>query len=468
MPRLRITESILRDGQESLVDARMTTAEMVPVLPILDKIGYYSLDVWGGSVFDVCLHNLKEDPWQRLRIIRANIRNTKLEMLIGGQFLFGYRPYPDDVVQYFIQRAIDDGIDIVRVYDPLNDSRNLETAIRAAKREKAHVKGTICYSQKTADTGKFFQEYTKRLLEMGADSLCIQDTAGLLKPYDAYQIIKNLKADNPNLPIQLHTHYTSGLASMTVLKAVEAGADAVDTALSPFSLGHSLPSTETILATLRGTPYETDLDTYYLAQAADYFSALRAQYLKSGLLDPRIFEVKIPPLETGIPGDLYNFISTRLTQAGKSKYFSAVMAELPAVHEDVGFIPLVYPVSRIIATQAILNALSPERYKVVSDDFRDLIGGYYGKTPAPVSAAVMKKALKDLSPTQNRPGDLLKPSLEYYRRMAAPYAEQEEDHLSLALFEESATAFFEWRKKQKYKIDPHATHPSFRAAIHPI
>lgn len=468
MPRLRITESVLRAGQESLVAARMTTAEMVPVLPILDKIGYYSLDVWGGNLFDVCLRNLKEDPWQRLRIIRANIRNTKLEMLIGGQFLFGYHPYPDDVVQSFIQRAIDDGIDIVRVYDPLNDPRNLETAIRAAKREKAHVKGTVCYSQKVADTGKFFQEYTKRLLEMGADSLCIQDTAGLLKPYDAYQIIKNLKADNPNLPIQLHTHYTSGLASMTVLKAVEAGADAVDTALSPFSLGNSLPTTETTLATLRGTPYETDLDTYYLGQAADYFSGLRKQYLKSGLLDPRIFEVQIPSLETHIPGDLYGFIATRLAQAGKSKYLQNVLAEVPAVHEDAGLIPLVYPVAQIIATQAIINALSAERYQFVSDEFRNLIGGYYGKTPAPIPTAVQNKVLKDLSPTQNRPGDLLKPALEYYRRLAAPYAEQEEDHLSLALFEESATAFFEWRKKQKYKIDPHATHPSFRTAIHPI
>lgn len=468
MPRLRITESVLRDGQESLLNGEMTTSEMVPVLPILDKIGYHSLDVWGGSIFDTCLYKLKEDPWQRLRIIRANIRHTKLEMLLGGQFLFGYHPYSDDVVQSFVQRAIDDGIDILRVYDPLNDPRNLETAIRAAKREKAHVKATICYSPQTPNSTEFFREYARQLRDMGADSLCIQDSAGLLRPYDAYQIIKNLRADHPNTSIQLHTHYTSGLASMTVLKAVEAGADAIDTALSPFSLAFSLPTTETTLATFRGTPYETELDVFSLAQTADYFSAIRAKYLKSGRLDPRLFEVRISPLNDQIPGSMVRFVTTRLAQANKERYLSDVLKEIPAVHRDVGLVPLVYPIDQTIATQAILNALSGERYKIATEDFKSLIGGYFGKTPLPVDQQVQSKVLKDMSPTQNRPADLLKPSLEDYRRLAAPYAEQEEDHLSLALFEESATDFFEWRKQQKYKIDSHAVHPTLRTAVHPI
>ena len=467
MPRLKITETVLRGAQESLANARMTTAEMVPILPILDKVGYHSLDAWGGATFDTCLRYLNEDPWKRLRIIRANVRNTKLMMVLGGQCLLGYSHYPDDIVQFFVQKSIANGIDILRMYDPLNDVRNLEVPIRAAKREKATVQGTICCTGENADNGKYYLDYAKKLLDLGADSICIQDTAGLLRPDSAYQIIKTLKAYDPNIQIQLSTHYTSGLASMTVLKAVEAGLDIVDTAISPFSLGASQLSTETILSTLRKTPYETELDTYALNQAAEYFTSIKLRYLRTGQMNERIFDTNVSALETGVSGEMQHHVQKRLRQAKKESRFEEVMEEIPRVLADAGHVPLVSPIYEIIGTQAIINVLTGERYKVVSTDFRELIRGSYGTLPSPISRDFQRKIVKDGQIVTERPALQLAPAVEKYRIQAAPYAEQEEDLLSLALFEQSATQFFEWRKKQRYNLDGRGR-VSSKSAVHPI
>ena len=467
MPRLKITETVLRGAQESLASARMTTAEMVPILPILDKVGYHSLDAWGGSTFDTCLRYLNEDPWKRLRIIRANVRNTKLSMLLGGQCLLGYSHYPDDIVQFFVQKSIANGIDILRIYDPLNDVRNLEVAIRAAKREKASVQGTICCTGENADNGRYYLDFAKKLLDLGADSICIQDTMGLLRPYSAYQIIKTLKAYDPNIQIQLSTHYTSGLASMTVLKAVEAGLDIVDTAISPFSLGASQLSTETILATLRKTPYETELDTYALNQAAEYFSGIKLRYLRSGLMNDRVFDTNVAALETGVSGEMQRYVMQRLMQAKKAQHFNQVIEEIPQVLADAGHVPMVAPMIDIIGTQAILNVLKGERYKYVSSDFRNLIRGSYGRTPLPINREFQRRIAGEHPIITERAAEGLSPAVEKYRIQAAPYAEQEEDLLSLALFEKSATQFFEWRKKQKYNLDGRGR-VSTKSAVHPI
>ncbi|MBP3437455.1 MAG: pyruvate carboxylase subunit B [Clostridia bacterium] len=467
MPRLKITETVLCGAQSALASAHMTTAEMVPILPILDKIGYHSLDAWGGSSFDTCLRYLNEDPWKRLRIIRANIHNTKLMMTLGGQCLLGYSHYPDDIVQFFVQKSIANGIDILRIYDPLNDIRNLEVAIRAAKKEKASVQGSICCTSENAENGKYFLEFAKRLLDLGADTICIQDTAGLLRPYDAYQIIKTLKAYDSSMQIQLSTHYTSGLASMTVLKAVEAGLDIVDTAISPFSLGASLLSTETILATLRKTPYETELDTYFLRQAAEYFSGIKLRYLRDGIMDNRIFDVNITALESGVSGEMQRHIAQRLKQAKKERYFAEVLEEIPRVAADVGHVPFVSPLYEILDTQAILNVLTGERYKIVSEEFRNLVLGKYGRTPNPINREFQHKISKGAPIITERPADSLEPEVEKYRIKAAPYAEQEEDLLSLALFENSAMQFFEWRKKQKYNLDGRGK-ASNKSAVHPV
>ncbi len=464
MPRLKITETVLRDGQQSLAATLMTTAEMVPILPVLDKVGYHSLEVFGGETFESCLRRLHEDPWQRLRILRANIRNTKLQMLFRGQSMLGYHPYPDDIVQYFIQKSVANGIDIVRVSDPLNDPRNLETAIRAAKKEKAHVQAALCYTTGAAHTNESMVAYIRQLRALGADSICIKDAAGILKPYDAYQLIKAIKAMDNGLTIQLHSHYTAGFAAMTVLKAVETGVDIVDTAISPFAQGNSLPPTETIVSMLQSTPYETELDTYNLAQAAEYFTVLREDYLKRGIIDQRLLRPSATTLHQRIPLQMHFDILTQLETAGKKHLLPDVLKEVLQIREEVGEPPLVTPISRIVGAQAVLNVLTEGRYKMLTDEFRALVAGKYGQTPVPIEPAFQKRILGDELPITYRPADALDPSVEKYRVMVAPYAEQEEDLLTLALFEKAAIAFFEWRKKQKYKLDPRssvfdATHP---------
>ena len=452
MAKVKITETVLRDSHQSLAATRMTTEEMIPALELLDQVGYHSLEAWGGATFDSCLRFLNEDPWQRLRVIRDHVKNTKLQMLFRGQNILGYRHYADDVVEYFVQKSIANGIDIIRIFDALNDARNLKTAIRATKREGGHVQAAFSYTTSPFHTNEAFAAYAKELEEMGADSICIKDMSGLLKPYDAYQLVKTLK-NTVSVPVQLHTHYTAGLASMTILKAVEAGVDVVDTAISPFAMGTSQSPTESLVATLQGTPYDTGLDLAKLDAVASYFTPIREKYLKSGLIDPKVLKVDVNALRYQVPGGMLSNLVSQLKQAGKSDLLPEVLAEVPRVRADAGYASLVTPTSQIVGTQAVYNVLLGERYKMVTKEFKGLIRGEYGQTPAPIAEDFRRQIIGDEKPIDYRPADDLKPELPTLRERVAPYAEQEEDLLSLALFEQVAIKFFEKRKAAKYNLD---------------
>ncbi len=452
MAKVKITETVLRDSHQSLAATRMTTEEMIPALELLDAVGYHSLEAWGGATFDACMRFLNEDPWARLRTIRNHVKNTKLQMLFRGQNILGYRHYADDVVEYFVQKSIANGIDIIRIFDALNDARNLRTAIRATKREGGHVQAAFSYTTSPFHTNEAFAAYAKELEEMGADSICIKDMSGLLKPYDAYQLVKTLKG-SVSVPIQLHTHYTAGLASMTILKAVEAGVDVIDTAISPFAMGTSQAPTEAVVATLQDTPYDTGLDLAALDAVAKYFTPIREQYLESGLIDPKVLKVDVNALRYQVPGGMLSNLVSQLKQAGKSDLLNEVLAEVPRVRADAGYASLVTPTSQIVGTQAVYNVLLGERYKMVTKEFKGLIRGEYGKTPAPIEEDFRKKIIGDEKAIDYRPADDLKPELPTLRERVAPYAEQEEDLLSLALFEQVAIKFFEKRKAAKYNLD---------------
>jgi oxaloacetate decarboxylase alpha subunit len=373
-------------------------------------------------------------------------------MLFRGQNILGYRHYADDVVEYFVQKSIANGIDIIRIFDALNDSRNLRTAIRATKREGGHVQAAFSYTTSPFHTNEAFAAYAKELEEMGADSICIKDMSGLLKPYDAYQLVKTLKG-SVSVPVQLHTHYTAGLASMTVLKAVEAGVDVVDTAISPFAMGTSQAPTEAVVATLQDTPYDTGLDLSRLDAVAKYFTPIREKYIQSGLIDPKVLKVDVNALRYQVPGGMLSNLVSQLKQAGKSELLPEVLAEVPRVRADAGYASLVTPTSQIVGTQAVYNVLLGERYKMVTKEFKGMIRGEYGKTPAPIAEDFRKKIIGDEKPIDYRPADDLKPELPTLRERVAPYAEQEEDLLSLALFEQVAVKFFEKRKAEKYGLD---------------
>ena len=452
MAKVKITETVLRDSHQSLVATRMTTEEMLPILETLDSVGYHSLEAWGGATFDACLRFLNEDPWERLRTIRAHVKNTKLQMLFRGQNILGYRHYADDVVEYFVQKSIANGIDILRIFDALNDPRNLETAIKATKKEGGHVQAAICYTTSPVHNNEYFVNYAKTLEDMGADSICIKDMSGLLKPYEAYDLVSALKKGT-KLPIQLHTHYTAGVASMTVLKAVEAGVDVVDTAISPMAMGTSQPPTEPIVAALAGTEYDTGLDLAKLDEVCKYFTPIRERYLKEGLLDPKVLKVDVNALLYQVPGGMLSNLVSQLKQAGKSELLPEVLAEVPRVREDAGFPPLVTPSSQIVGTQAVYNVIMGERYKTVTKEFKGIIKGEYGKTPVPVKPEFIKKIIGDDKPITCRPADNIKPEVDTLREKAAKWIEQDEDVLSYALFEQVAEKFFEYRKNQKYGID---------------
>lgn len=455
MSKVKITETVLRDSHQSLIATRMTTEEMLPILEELDKIGYYSLEAWGGATFDACLRFLNEDPWDRLRKIRDKVKNTKLQMLFRGQNILGYRHYPDDVVEYFVQKSIANGIDILRIFDALNDERNLRTAINATKKEGGHVQAAISYTTSPVHNNEYFAKYAKRLEDMGADSICIKDMAGLLKPYDAYELVKMLKK-SVKLPIQLHTHYTSGLASMTVLKAVEAGVDVVDTAISPMALGTSQPPTEAIVATLSGTEYDAGIELSKLDVITKYFTPLREKYIASGLLDPKVLKVDVNALIYQVPGGMLSNLVSQLKQANKLDKLNEVLEEVPRVRADAGYPPLVTPSSQIVGTQAVLNIVGGERYKMVTKEFKGLIRGEYGKVPSPVDPGFAKKILGDAEIITYRPADKIEPELDKLRSEIAQYIEQDEDVLSYALFEQVALKFFEKRKNMKYGLDPKA------------
>ncbi|NLY43837.1 MAG: oxaloacetate decarboxylase subunit alpha [Clostridiaceae bacterium] len=452
MAKVKITETVLRDAHQSLIATRMTTDEMLPIISEMDKIGYHSLEAWGGATFDSCLRFLNEDPWERLRKIRNAAKKTKLQMLFRGQNILGYKHYADDVVEYFVQKSIANGIDIIRIFDALNDVRNLQTAIRACKKEKGHVQATVCYTISPVHSIDSFVKLAKQLQDMGADSICIKDMAGLLTPYVAYDLVKAMKAA-VKVPIQLHTHYTSGVASMTYLKAIEAGVDIVDTAISPMALGTSQPPTEPLVATLKGTKYDTGLDLAALNKIAEYFRPLREKYIASELLDPKVMGVDINTLLYQVPGGMLSNLVSQLKQQNKEDKFEEVLKEIPRVREDFGYPPLVTPTSQIVGTQAVLNVIAGERYKMVSKESKALVKGEYGKTPVPISEKIRKKIIGDEKPITCRPADLIKPELDKYREEIREFLEQDEDVLTYALFPQVAKKFFEFRRAQKYKID---------------
>ena len=452
MAKVGITETICRDAHQSLIATRMTTEEMLPALPLMDKVGYHSLEVWGGATFDACLRFLNEDPWERLRKIRKAAPKTKLQMLFRGQNVLGYRHYADDVVEYFVQKSIANGIDIIRIFDALNDVRNLQTAINATKKEKGHVQAAISYTISPVHNNDFFVKLAKEYESCGADSICIKDMAGLLTPYNAFELVKKLKKA-VKIPIQLHTHYTSGVASMTYLKAIEAGVDIVDTALSPMALGTSQPPTEPLVATLQGTEYDTGIDLNLLTEIAEYFKPLREKYLASGLMSTKVLGVDINTLKYQVTGGMLSNLVSQLKQQGKEDKLDEVLKEVPEVRKDLGYPPLVTPTSQIVGTQAVLNVLMGERYKMVTKETKGICKGEYGRTPVPIDDEFRKKIIGNEKAITCRPADLIKPELEKLKKECAEWTEQPEDVLSYALFDQVAVKFFEQRKAEKYKID---------------
>lgn len=463
MPKIGITETVLRDAHQSLIATRMTTEEMLPMLPLLDKIGFHSLECWGGATFDACLRFLDEDPWERLRIIRDNCKNTKLQMLFRGQNMLGYRHYADDVVEYFVQKSVANGIDIIRIFDALNDIRNLKTAISAAKKEKAHAQVAISYTTGPVFDLEYYKNYAKQIEDAGADSICIKDMAGLLTPYFTYDLVKAIK-ETVSLPVQLHSHYTSGLASMVMLKGIEAGADVIDTAMSPLALGTSHPATESMVAALKGTEYDTELDLVALDEISKYVTTLREKYIASGLLNPKLLASDAKALIYQVPGGMLSNLVSQLKGAGKEDKLSEVLAEVPKVRADCGFPPLVTPTSQIVGTQAVFNVILGERYKTVTKEFKGLVKGEYGKTPVEIDPDFRKKIIGDEQPVDCRPADLLSPELDKLREEIKPLAEQEEDVLSYAQFGAVAEKFFERRRTRRYGVDTDGA--DFKNKIH--
>ena len=449
---LKITETVLRDAHQSLIATRMTTEQMLPIVDKMDKVGYNAVECWGGATFDACLRFLKEDPWDRLRKLRDGFKNTKLQMLFRGQNILGYRA--DDVVEYFVQKSIANGIDIIRIFDCLNDVRNLQTAVTACNKEKGHAQVALSYTLGDAYTLDYWMEMAKKVEDMGADSLCIKDMAGLLVPTKATELIQALKSAT-NLPIELHTHYTSGVASMTYMKAVEAGCDIIDTAMSPFSMGTSQPATEVMVEAFKGTEFDTGLDQNLLAEIADYFRPMREEALESGLMNPKVLGVNIKTLLYQVPGGMLSNLLSQLKEQGKEDKFEEVLAEVPRVRKDLGEPPLVTPSSQIVGTQAVFNVLMGERYKVATKETKDVLLGKYGQTVKPFNPEIVDKVLGEekKNAITCRPADLLEPELDKIEAEMKQWKQQDEDVLSYALFPQVATEFFKYREAQQKKVD---------------
>ena len=447
---IKITETVLRDAHQSLIATRMTTEQMLPIVEKMDQVGYHSVECWGGATFDASLRFLKEDPWDRLRKFRDGFKNTKLQMLFRGQNILGYRPYADDVVEYFVQKSAANGIDIIRIFDCLNDLRNLQTAVKAANKEKAEAQVALSYTLGDAYTLDYWVDIAKRIEDMGANSICIKDMAGLLLPYAATELVGALK-DAVDLPIQLHTHYTSGVASMTYLKAVEAGVDVIDTAMSPFALGTSQPATEVMVETFKGTPYDTGLDQKLLSEIADYFRPIRDEALDSGLLNPKNLGVNIKTLLYQVPGGMLSNLTSQLKDQNAEDRYYEVLEEVPRVRKDLGEPPLVTPSSQIVGTQAVLNVLMGERYKVAT---KDILSGKYGATVKPFNEEVKKKVLDpDTEIITCRPADLIPDELDTLRKEMEQWSQQDEDVLTYALFPQVAVDFFKYREAQQTRVD---------------
>ncbi len=451
--QIKITDTTFRDGQQSLIATRMPTDEMLPILEKIDTVGFHSLEVWGGATFDSCLRFLKEDPWERLRKIRAVCKNTKLQMLFRGQNALGYRIYPNDFIEAFLAKAIENGIDIVRIFDALNDLRNLHSSIKAVKKAKGHAQLAISYTTSKVHTTEYFVGLAKELESMGADSICIKDMAGLLLPENAYELVKAIKSVC-KVPLQLHSHYTTGLAAMSYMRAVDAGVDVLDCSFSAFALGTSQPATEVMVAALKDSPGDTQLDGTVLAEIAEQFAPLREKYVKSGLLSEKMLGVDINALLYQVPGGMLSNLYNQLKEANALNKYDDVLREIPRVREDFGFPPLVTPSSQIVGTQAVFNILMGERYKIVPKESKELAQGMYGKTPVPISSDILKKVIGNEKPITKKPSELVDPIMKKAEKELGTLKEQDEDVLSYVLFPQIAMDYFKYRQAQKYKVDP--------------
>lgn len=450
--KLKITETVFRDAHQSLLATRMKTEDMLPIAEKMDQVGYHSLEMWGGATFDSCLRFLNEDPWERLRSIRKVVKNTKLQMLLRGQNLLGYKHYADDVVSEFVKKSIYNGIDIIRIFDALNDLRNLETTLKVTNKEGGHAQCAISYTISPVHNLQYYVDKAKEMENLGANSICIKDMSGILTPYVAYDLVKQLK-QAVKIPIDLHTHYSSGIASMTYLKAIEAGVDIIDTAISPLALGTSQPPTEPIVAALKDTPYDTGMNLELLSEIADYFRPLRDKYLKEGLIDPKVLGVDANTLIYQVPGGMLSNLISQLKQQNKLDKFEEVLAEVPRVREDLGFPPLVTPMSQMVGTQAVFNVIMGERYKMVPKEIKDYVGGLYGQPTIPIKEEIQKAIIGNKELITDRPANHISPQLESLKNEMKEYMEQEEDVLSYALFPQVAMNFFKQRWTEKYKIE---------------
>lgn len=445
--KIEITDVVLRDAHQSLIATRMRTDDMLPICEKLDQVGYWSLEVWGGATFDACVRFLKEDPWERLRLLKKVLPNTRLQMLLRGQNLLGYRHYADDVVEAFVQKAADNGIDVFRVFDALNDVRNLETAIKAVKKAGKHAQGTICYTTSPVHTSALFVKQAKQMQEMGADSIAIKDMAGLLTPYATYDLVKAIKAE-VSLPLVVHSHSTSGLAPLCQLKAVEAGADRIDTAISSFACGTSHPATESQVAALRGTEYDTGLDLELLGEIADYFREVRKKYHQ---FESEFTREDVSVQISQVPGGMMSNLANQLKEQNALDKIRDVFAEIPKVREDLGYPPLVTPTSQIVGTQAVYNVLSGQRYKTITNEVKRYLQGGYGQAPAAVNVELQKKAIGNEQVHEGRPADLLVDELDKLRLEIGELALSEEDVLTYAMFPDLGKEFLQQRKSGTLK-----------------
>ncbi|MFO7151769.1 MAG: oxaloacetate decarboxylase subunit alpha [Bacillota bacterium] len=461
--KIGITDTTLRDAHQSLIATRMKTDEMLPIAEKLDEVGFHSLEAWGGATFDSCIRYLGEDPWIRLRMLKEKIKKTPLQMLLRGQNLLGYRHYADDVVELFVKKCVENGIDIIRIFDALNDIRNMKKSIEVAKKCGAHVQGTVVYTISPVHNNDYFVSLAKELVELGIDSLCIKDMAGLLTPYNAFDLVTKLK-EEISVPIQIHSHYTSGMASMTYLKAIEAGADVIDTAMSPFALGTSQPPTETMVAVLKGTPYDTNLDLELLSEIADHFKKIRSNYK----IDSVVTMVDTAVLNYQIPGGMLSNLTRQLKEQNALSKLPEVLKEVPRVREDLGFPPLVTPTSQIVGTQSVINVITGERYKVVINEVKNYVKGLYGRPPAPINPDLKKKIIGDEEMIDCRPADLLEPELEKAKKEAGYYIESDEDLLTYVLFPQIAVKFFQERQAKKYRYDSNLVGENNKFKYYPV
>lgn len=462
MAGVKITDTILRDAHQSLIATRMRLEDMLPIAEKLDNVGFYALEVWGGATFDSCLRFLDEDPWERLRTLRKVFKKTKLQMLLRGQNLLGYRHYPDDVVEEFVKKSIENGIDIIRVFDALNDIRNIKKSIEATKKYGGHAQAAISYTTSPIHNIKYYVNLAKEMESLGVASICIKDMAGILLPYPAKELVKEMKKA-VKVPIEVHSHFTSGIANQTYMQAIEAGADIIDTAISPLGNGTSQPATEPMIASLEGSPYyPSDIDMKLLLEVSDYFKGLRDKYLKEGLLNTKVLNVDVNTLIYQVPGGMLSNLVSQLKSQGKEDKFDEVLKEVPRVREDFGYPPLVTPMSQMVGTQAVFNVILGERYKMVPTEAKNYVKGLYGKPTLPISEEIKKKIIGDEEVFTGRPADLMEPQLDEFRKEIKQYIEQDEDVLTYALFPQVAIEFFKQRQAKKYKIDTELLNEEFQ------